>query len=98
MYCEKCRKTGLTKAEVEKDPNSKQILCLGCYSLANPGWHPTTETSMVPAPEVPPPVPGFGYAVCLDSMRGFSAQVSYGQTTLELVIPQTTLKSFLGER
>ncbi len=99
MYCENetCRRIGLSKAEVEKDHKSGRILCLGCYKLANPDWSPTPQTEMIPAAPVLP-MTGFGYAVSLDSMRGFSAQVSYGEVSLELVVPHRTLKTFMGAR
>jgi hypothetical protein len=95
MFCEHCRKVGLLKAEVEKDHNSGMILCLGCYSLANPGWSPTPVKGPLSVLPLPLQI-GLGYAVSLDSFRGFSAQISFGEVALELTIPHRTLKNFLG--
>ncbi len=102
MYCENqtCRRIGLTKAEVEKDQKSGLLLCLGCYSLSNPGWQPTAGTTaeIIPLPVRGNVGPKLGYAVSLDSFRGFSAQVSFGDIALEFTVPQRSLEEFLGPR
>lgn len=95
MHCENnsCRRTGLLKSEVEKDADSGNILCLGCYAIKHPGWTPVqAETQQLD--QVQPA--RMGYAVSLDSFRGFSAQVSHGDVTLELNVPQRALKQIFG--
>lgn len=97
MYCENtnCRRTGLTKSEVERDKNTNLILCLGCYALANPGWSPDTQQALALSP-IAEPVPKLGYSLTVDSVRGISALLSYGDIGLELVVPRRTLRSALG--
>ena len=95
MHCENqnCRKTGLTKAEVEKDTKRNMILCTGCFALSNPDL--IAQLPEVVSEMREPPVDGVGYHLSLDSVRGLSAQVSYGDVALELNVPHRTLRGLL---
>lgn len=103
MYCENhtCRRVGLNKAEVEKDQKSGLLLCLGCYSLANPDWRPPPAPvtgEIVPFPSTRPQEPAFDYTFSFDSFRGLSAQVTFGEVAFEVTVPQRALKGLLGAR
>lgn len=90
-YCENihCRKTGLRKEDVELDRELRAVLCHGCYALRHPGWKPPEEVVVMPGVHTNPDgSPALGYGISFDNYRGLSAFLSYGEVSLELIVPR----------
>jgi hypothetical protein len=99
-WCENphCGKTGLRKADVEFDDESRRVLCHGCMTLIHPGWVPPNEyvdlTGFIPT--VVRTEPQFGMAIQINEQDGIKAAFSYGGMSLTLHIPNEDLRNMLG--
>lgn len=90
-WCENptCRKSGLSKNDVEFDEERRQVLCHCCYVLAHPGWMPPIE--VLPAREIPK----LGYVLQLSEADGFRAKLSYGGTSVTFHAPAEDLRKLM---
>ena len=92
-WCENpnCMKTGLRKADVEFDDDSKLVLCHGCMTLVHPGWIPPAEfvdlTGGIPRVVRNEPEARFGVAIQVNEQEGIKAALTYGSVSLALHIP-----------
>lgn len=99
-WCENphCKKTGLRKADVEFDEETRLVLCHGCMTITHPGWTPPTEyvdlTGVIPT--VVRSGPQFGMALQINEQDGIKAAFSYGGASLALHIPNEDLKRMFG--
>jgi hypothetical protein len=98
-WCENpnCGKTGLRKADVEFDDDSRLVLCHGCMTVVHPGWVPPEEfvdlTGVIP--RVVRTESSFGMAIQVNDEDGIKAAFSYGGISLAIHVPNEDLKRLL---
>ncbi len=99
-WCENqnCRKTGLRKADVEFDDDSKLVLCHGCMALTHPGWMPPQEfvdlTGIVPVSVSHESQ--FGMHLQINREDGIKASFSYGGISLAINVDNEEYRKFFG--
>lgn len=96
---EKCNKNGLRKSDVEFCDTTRKVLCHGCYLMVHPGWIPPYEfvdlTNEAVRAVRTPTAPQLGYAIQMSDQEGIKAQVSYGDISISLHIPNSEVTRFL---
>jgi hypothetical protein len=90
-----CRKTDLSKDDVEFDDDLKAVLCTGCYCMRHPGWIPPSQVEVLGKLK-PPESDSIQYDVRLNNNDGLTARVGIGPYQMSFHVSPDQIAKLTG--